>query len=75
MQNFAIQLQSLKERIPARGSAMGTILVLLNTTKSTQPNTQTSLMPPPPTLAVSAICKKLSPAGNNSVSDFTYSKI
>lgn len=68
LQNFATQLQSLKERIPARGSAMGTILILLNTTKS-QPTTQTSLMPPPPS---SAICKKLAPAANNSVSTHRY---
>lgn len=54
---------------------MGTILILLNTTKS-QPNTQTSLMPPPPTLAISSICKKLAPPGNNnSVSvEITFSK-
>lgn len=47
---------------------MGTILILLNTTKS-QPTTQTSLMPPPPS---SAICKKLAPAANNSVSTHRY---
>lgn len=50
---------------------MGTILILLNTTKS-QPNTQTSLMPPPQS---SAICKKLPPAGTNSVSfEITFPK-
>lgn len=43
LQNFVIQLQSVKDRVPSRGSAMTTISILLDTTKPLS-NSQTALV-------------------------------
>lgn len=45
MQNFMIQLQSVRDRVPSRGSAMATIGVLLENCKPLT-NTPATLMPP-----------------------------
>lgn len=60
LQSFVSQLQSVKDRVPSRGSAMTTISILLDTTKPLS-NSQASLMPP-------TASKKSVPALNNSVS-------
>lgn len=65
LQNFVIQLQSVKDRVPSRGSAMTTISILLDTTKPLS-NSQISLMPP--TLTASTTIKKSGLAVNNAVS-------
>lgn len=66
LQNFVIQLQAVKDRIPSRGSAMTTISILLDTTKPLSNNSQISLMPP--TLTGSTTIKKSGLAINNTVS-------
>ncbi|XP_031630067.1 uncharacterized protein LOC116345119 [Contarinia nasturtii] len=66
LQNFIIQLQSVKDRVPSRGSAMATISILLDTTKPLS-NLQMSLMPP--TLAATTAIKKPAFAIHNSTVD------
>lgn len=74
LQNFVIQLQAVKDRIPSRGSAMTTISILLDTTKPLSHNSQISLMPP--TLTASTTIKKSGLAINNTVSviDLSHSQ-
>lgn len=62
LHNFVSQLQSVKDRVPSRGSAMTTISILLDTTKPLS-NSQQSLMPP--TIAIAN--KKSVPVLNHSV--------
>lgn len=57
LQNFVVQLQTFKDRIPSRGSAMTTIGILLENCKPiTNPPPSTTLKPP--TLAGSSLAIK-----------------
>lgn len=63
LSNFVIQLQSVKDRVPSRGSAMTTISILLDTAKPLS-NPQTSLVLPSTATSI----KKSSTNATNSVS-------
>lgn len=64
LQNFVIQLQSVRDRVPSRGSAMTTISILLDTAKPLS-NPQTSLVLP--TTTTMASIKKPAITANNPV--------